>query len=295
VELESFEKPQKEYLVPFGKVVEMMREVGYELVETMMFADHYARQNNITLTQEHQAFSFLHRSFVFRRTKEEAKAVVDIPMYSEEEEVKEEEPKKEEEATKEEEKKEEEPKTEEAKPKPKKRMLKLPKADAAELPEPVLFSGADEGKGEWRGFSTMYEAPFQVDGVTFPTLEHYVQWSKAKMFGDAATEAKILKTKTAKAVKTLGDKVKDAKEEEWDKKKDEVMRTGLKAKFMQHPELRTKLAETKDRPIGEANARDKYWAIGTSAETSKAKDPSKWPGKNVLGKMLEALRTELKE
>jgi hypothetical protein len=115
------------------------------------------------------------------------------------------------------------------------------------------------------------------------------------MFGDAATEAKILKTKTAKAVKTLGDKVKDAKEEEWDKKKDEVMRTGLKAKFMQHPDLRAKLMETKDRPIGEANARDKYWGIGTSADTSKAKDPSKWPGKNVLGKMLEALRTELKD
>lgn len=287
VELESFEKPVKEYLVPFGKITELMKEAGYQLVETTMFADHYARQNNITLTQEHQNFSFLHRSFVFKRVKVEPKQeeqVVDIPTID----MKEEESKA---APKEEPKEESK---EEPKAPAKKRMVKIPK-DAAELPDPVLFSGADEGKGEWRGFSTMYEAPFQVDGITFPTLEHYVQWSKAKMFGDAATEAKILKTKTAKAVKTLGDKVKDAKEDEWDKKKDEFMRVGLKAKFMQHPDLRAKLMETKDRPIGEANARDKYWGIGTSADTSKAKDPSKWPGKNVLGKMLEALRTELSE
>jgi predicted NAD-dependent protein-ADP-ribosyltransferase YbiA (DUF1768 family) len=53
--------------------------------------------------------------------------------------------------------------------------------------------------------------------------------------------------------------------------------------------------ETGVKPIGEASARDKYWGIGTSADTSKANDPTKWPGKNVLGKMLADLRKELKE
>ena len=64
-------------------------------------------------------------------------------------------------------------------------------------------------------------------------------------------------------------------------------------RFIQHPDLKTKLLETGKRPIGEASARDKYWGIGTSADTTKANDPSKWPGKNVLGKMLMELRTEL--
>ena len=72
------------------------------------------------------------------------------------------------------------------------------------------------------------------------------------------------------------------------------MRTALKAKFIQHPDLKTKLLETGTRSIGEASARDKYWSIGTSADTAKAKDPSKWPGKNVLGNMLMELRKELK-
>ena len=81
--------------------------------------------------------------------------------------------------------------------------------------------------------------------------------------------------------------------EEWDKTKDGIMRMAVKAKFIQHPDLKTKLLETGKRPIGEASARDKYWGIGTSADTTKANDPSKWPGKNVLGKMLMELRTEL--
>jgi ribA/ribD-fused uncharacterized protein len=141
----------------------------------------------------------------------------------------------------------------------------------------------------------MYEAPFQIDSITFPTVEHYFQWSKAKAFGDGATADKILKTPSPKAVKALGKKVKDFVEEEWSAKKDGIMRMALKSKFIQHPDLKTKLLETGTRPVGEASARDKYWGIGTSADTAKANDPSKWPGKNVTGKLLMELRTEFKE
>ena len=135
----------------------------------------------------------------------------------------------------------------------------------------------------------------QVDGITFPTVEHYLQWSKAKQFGDAGAQAKILKTTSPKSVKTYGDKVTGFKEEEWAETRDRIMATGLKAKFMQHADLKTKLLSTGDTPIGEANARDKYWGIGTGAATGIAKRPSKWPGKNRLGQLLMDLRRELKE
>ena len=269
--LESFEQPQLEYLVPFGRVTEMMRKAGYELVGTKMFNEHYDEQNGITITPEQQSFSFIHRSFVFQRTDEVQK--VEVPMIPDIEEKKEEK----------EEKKEE-------KEKPKKKILKKAPGE-----EPVLFFGADEGKGEWRMFSNMYPAKMQIDSITFASVEHYFQWSKAKLFGDGATAEKIMKTPSAKAVKALGKKAKDFKEEEWNAKKDEIMRTALKAKLMQHPDIKAKLVETGTRPIGEANARDKYWGIGTGVDTAKAKDSTKWPGKNVLGKMLMDLRTELKE
>jgi ribA/ribD-fused uncharacterized protein len=293
VKLESFERPVQEYLVPWGKVVEILKENGYELVQTTMFGDAYANQSRFTFEAEHQAFSFLHRSFAFKRVetpkpKEEpavASQEVKVPTLEAPEgkaEGKAEETKEGEEA---------EAKTEE-KPKTIVKGKRLAKLAVPEGPEPVLFS---TDLPDFKEFSTGYDAPMQIDGVTFPTVEHYLQWSKAKQFGDAEAQSKIMKTASAKSVKSYGDKVKDVKEDEWAEKRDAVMATALKAKFMQHPELKAKLLSTDDRPIGEANARDKYWSIGTGADTSKAKVPSKWPGKNRLGHLLMDLRRELKE
>jgi ribA/ribD-fused uncharacterized protein len=134
----------------------------------------------------------------------------------------------------------------------------------------------------------------QLEGTTFPTVEHYFQWAKAKQFGDAASQTKILKTASAKSVKAYGKKVAPFDADVWKEKAPVVMKAGLKAKFAQHPDLLAKLLETGDRPLGEADPRGKYWGIGTSAETSKAKDPTRWPGQNLLGKLLMELRTELK-
>ena len=80
----------------------------------------------------------------------------------------------------------------------------------------------------------------------------------------------------------------------WDAKRDEVMRTGVRAKFVQHPELRKQLLETGDRMIGEADARDLYWGIGTSVTSEKSKHPEKWRGQNKMGKLLMELRDEFK-
>jgi hypothetical protein len=283
VKLESFEQPVKEYLVPFGKITEILKENNFELVETTMFSEYYARQKDYTFSGEHQSFSFLHRSFVFKRVepppkKEEPKEEVpeiEVPTVSGKEE---------------EEKKE----GAEEKPKPKKKTIKV-KEPAEPLPEPAFFFSGNPALTEFKEFSNMHEAPMQINGITFPTVEHYFQWSKAKQFGDATASEKIMKTSSPKSVKALGKKVVGFKEDEWNEKKNEIMRTALRAKFTQHPELLAKLRSTGSRPIGEANPRDKYWGIGTSSDTSKAKDPAKWPGKNVLGKLLEELRTELKE
>ena len=275
VKLESFEKPVKEYLVPFGRVTDILAENGFELVRTTMFEEHYAGQKEISFGAEHQAFSFLHRSFVFKRVavkpkKEEVEEIV-VPMA--EEEKKEPEEKKEKKVVK----------------------KKLIKVAVEEGPEPVLFFMGNEALSANKEFSNMFEAPMQIDGITFPTVEHYYQWSKAKAFGDADIEKKIMKTSSPKSVKAYGRKVKNFKKEEWDEKKDSIMKTALRAKFTQHPELRKKLLDTKTAPLGEANPRDKYWGIATGADTAKAKVPSKWPGKNKMGELLMELRKELAE
>jgi ribA/ribD-fused uncharacterized protein len=275
VKLESFERPTKEYLVPFGKVTDILQENGFELVKTMTFSEEYASQTQFVLTGDLQAFSFLHRGFMFKRV--EAKQEVEVPM------VPVEAPKAEVPAPAEAPK--EEPK--------KKRVLKV--KVAVETEPPVFFFAGNPALNEFKEFSSMHEAPVQIDGTTFPTVEHYYQWSKAKQFGDAEIQAKIMKTASAKSVKSYGKKVKNFNEEAWTERKDQIMRVAVKAKFMQHPELLKKLRDTGTRPIAEADPRGKYWGIGTSADTSKAKDPERWPGKNMLGKILMELRTELKD
>jgi hypothetical protein len=234
-----------------------------------------------------------------KKPEPEEKQEVEIPVMEEDEKSSEadREEKKEDEKSSEadrEEKKEEKDKSSEAERKPKaKRVTIKVKTSAEPLPEPVFFFSGNPALNDNKYLSNMHDAPMQINGITFPTVEHYFQWSKANLFGDKEMETKILKTTSPKSVKTYGKKVKDFKEDVWAEKKDDIMRTALKAKFVQHPDLRAKLLETGTRPIAEADPRDKYWAIGTSADTSKAKDPAKWPGKNVLGKMLETLRTEL--
>jgi ribA/ribD-fused uncharacterized protein len=158
----------------------------------------------------------------------------------------------------------------------------------------VFFFMGNPALSETKMFSNMYESPIQIDGITFPTVEHYFQWSKAKMFGDADIETKILKTQSPKSAKAYGKKVKSFDTTAWNEKRDSIMMTAVKAKLMQHPDILKALRETGTRPLAEADPRSKYWGIGTSAETSKAKDPAKWPGKNKMGTILTELREELK-
>ena len=280
--LESFDKPAIEYLVPFEKVTEIMKEYGFELVESKLFSELYSGQTKISLTKDQQTFSFLNRSFVFKRnTKveepepEPVKEIVE-PV----KEVVEEKPK-------------EESETKEIVVPKEKKTRKLRKEVEPEE-EPVLFFGADESKGENRALSNMAEYPIEVDGVKFPTVEHYFQAMKAKMFADEEIYEKILKAKTPKAAKALGKKVQNLVTEKWDAEKDMIMEKALRAKFVQHPELRKQLLETGGKIIGEANPRDHYWGIGSGVESDKSKHPSKWRGQNRLGKCLMKLREVFK-
>jgi ribA/ribD-fused uncharacterized protein len=253
VYLESFDKPAIEYLVPFEKVTTILEEYGYILSETKLFSEIYSNQTNIVLTSQQQEFSFLNRTFVFKKTKVKKSKKED---------------------------------TSEPEPEVKEKR-KLKKVEGI---EPVLFSGFDESKGEYRNFSNMSNHKIIVDGKNYDSVEHYYHAKKSELFKDDETLEKILKAKTPKAVKSLGKKVKNFVQEEWDKAKESIMSTGVKTKFSQHPELQKQLQDTKDRKIGYADARDIFWGIGTSMDVDRSKHPEKWRGKNKLGEILMNLR-----
>jgi len=96
-----------------------------------------------------------------------------------------------------------------------------------------------------------------IDGVRYPTITHFLVAMKAREIKNDEMYTKIMGTATPKAVKALEKKIAIS-EEAWDAKKDEIMTKAVRAKFTQYPELRSKLLETGDRPIGNADARETY-------------------------------------
>jgi hypothetical protein len=258
--MESFDKPSKEYLVPFGKVTEIMKENGFHLKESNLFSELYTRQSKV-LTAEQQGYSFLNRTFIFERGE---KPKLPEPEPNDEAVVVE------------------------------KKTRKLKKGGEILGEKPVLFNQPGEDKGEFKTLSNQALYPIQISDVRYPSVEHYYQAMKAKEFGDEEIYKKILDTPSGKAVKALGEKIANVHTEIWDAKRLEIMMRGVKAKFVQHPELQKQLVATGERQIGYADARDSFWGIGTAETTEKSGDPTKWKGQNRLGKIMMALREEFR-
>jgi ribA/ribD-fused uncharacterized protein len=296
VTMESFDAPQREFLTPFNKITEIMKEYNFELEETQLFSELFSQQKALKLDNLGKEFSFLNRTFLFKRVKNSEPAKIEKIV----EEIAQ--PEKEEKKT-EEEKEETEPEPEEkvlteekddAKLEEKPKTRKLNRKGGEPPQDVVLFFGPGEDKGEYRAFSVMAEYPIEIEGVRYPTVEHYYQAMKASEFKDTETLKKILECKSTKAVKTLGKNVSNFMKEIWDDKRYDIMLRANRAKFVQHPELRKQLLDTGSKRIGLANPRNKFWSIGSSVDSDKSKYPSKWSGQNKLGKLLESLRDELK-
>jgi hypothetical protein len=289
--LDSMVKPATEFLVPFARVQEILADEGFELTESQSFADIYTGQTSITLDRSEQDFSFLYRTFAFRRvTNPIVKEVAAAEPASDDlvEEVPAAEPVAEPAAAA--------PPAEKKAPVRRKK-IKAPSVAGEELAPPpppeilYFFSKEPENKE----FSNFYETNFTLDGVEYKSAEHAFQAIKAKTFGDDVNFGKILKAKSAQSAKSFGKKVVGFKEDVWTpEKKEDIMKQIVRAKFTQNLELRKKLLDSGDKILANADARDKFWGVGTSATTAIAKDPSKWKGENKLGKMLVELRTELR-
>jgi ribA/ribD-fused uncharacterized protein len=144
-------------------------------------------------------------------------------------------------------------------------------------------------------FSAWYPVQFHYHAMPFEDVIHFLNYSKAKLFGDELLAERILKAKDPKLCRELGRNVKRFNQEKWNKECDKFMRIGCREKFLQHNDLLTALFETGDRIIVEANPRDFYWGIGLTEDDPRALHPCLWFGKNRLGGLLTAVREWLME
>jgi ribA/ribD-fused uncharacterized protein len=142
--------------------------------------------------------------------------------------------------------------------------------------------------------SQWYEAPFMVGGDTYRTAEHFMMAEKARLFGDAASHARILAAGTPAQAKQLGRKVAGFDNAAWEAARfDIVVRVNL-AKFEQNPALGEFLQDTGHQVLVEASPVDNIWGIGLAATDDHAAKPQRWKGLNLLGFALMEVRERLR-
>ena len=142
-------------------------------------------------------------------------------------------------------------------------------------------------------FSQWWESSFEIDGITYPTAEHYMMAGKARLFEDNEILQEILKVSNPHDAKKLGRKVKNFSPEIWDQHKFDIVVKANLAKFSQNPELKTFLLNTKDRIIVEASPVDPIWGIGMAADHPDVTNPNLWRGPNLLGYALMEVRDQI--
>jgi len=141
--------------------------------------------------------------------------------------------------------------------------------------------------------SQFWPAPFVVDGVRYPTAEHWMMAGKARLFGDDEAALQILTAPTPQAAKAWGRAVRGFSEGRWAGARYQLVVAGNLAKFSQHDDLRHFLVSTGNRVLVEASPVDRVWGIGLAEHDDRATSPSRWRGLNLLGFALMEVREQL--
>ncbi|MFH4977172.1 hypothetical protein AB6A40_003881 [Gnathostoma spinigerum] len=182
----------------------------------------------------------------------------------------------------------------------------------------ICFSGKDNF------LCNLYHAPMTIDGHEYSSVEHYYQACKAYTLGGSQAASRLrgiddsgnVKTVTRRLLRDAG--VTNEQVVEWKRSHAPVLlHHAITHKYVQNPELRSKLMETGDALLAQAYDLENIFATGCSEEAvidwAKANKglilkvpvkldsktmkyiPLVGEGKNVLGFIIMRVRDELRD
>jgi ribA/ribD-fused uncharacterized protein len=164
--------------------------------------------------------------------------------------------------------------------------------------ELLFFSGYQplpNGKIGTSCLSQWWTAPFEIDGDLYATAEHYVMVAKARLFGDEAMAAHILASSAPEEALDLGREVRGFEQSVWAAARYDIVVAANRAKFTARPELGVYLTQhTGQKILVHANPGDQLWGIGLAPNDIRARKPTEWRGRNLLGFALMEVRDELR-
>ncbi|MFJ7151799.1 NADAR family protein [Streptomyces sp. NPDC100445] len=141
--------------------------------------------------------------------------------------------------------------------------------------------------------SQWWPSPFVVDGVEYATAEHWMMAGKARLFGDAEAERRVLAAEHPAEAKKAGRLVRGFDDTAWERERFRIVVEGSLHKFAADGNLLQYLLGTGDRVLVEASPVDRVWGIGLAADDDAAGDPERWRGRNLLGFALMEARERL--
>lgn len=168
-------------------------------------------------------------------------------------------------------------------------------ADGSEF---IFFWGHRKSKdGEMNKscLSQWWHCNFEKDGIKYSSAEQWMMAEKARVFSDFVVLEAILKTNDPKHAKSLGRKVTFFDEEEWKRRRYDIVKEGNYLKFSQNSDLMNYLLTTDGKIIVEASPYDRVWGIGMKQDERGIENVSNWKGLNLLGFALMEVREALKK
>jgi hypothetical protein len=141
----------------------------------------------------------------------------------------------------------------------------------------IRFYSKSETHSELSNFAPF---PIEIDGETWPSVEHFYQASK---FEDPEIRNKIRLAAKPVIAKKLAQKYSGRIRADWTGIRDAVMERALRGKLARHRKIRQLLMATGEEELIET-APDRTWGIGRDGE-----------GENRLGRLWTMLREELRK
>lgn len=155
----------------------------------------------------------------------------------------------------------------------------------------IVFKTPD---GEWGEFSNQYQAPFTYMGTRFESVEQFLYYMRALFGRSKATAEKVLECGgNSAALVKISKKQRLLENNSWEEVRQQIMRLGMRQKFLQNPELRKKLLSTGFRLLVEIPKEGLLDRILPPSE-EWVRDPAKWKNRNMTGKALMQVRADLR-
>ena len=145
--------------------------------------------------------------------------------------------------------------------------------------------------GKLSPYSNFHPGKFNLEGLDFPTAEHYIQYQKALYFGDSVTANSILKSTTALDAKRVSYKIDNFNKQQWIQDGYEICERGVRAKFEQNELLLNMLKMTKPKILAKSSL-DNVWGTDLSLNDKNALNSMTWNSKGWLSRMLTGIRDD---